>query len=106
MSKQPPRAKRERPEGGGVLWHDRYNAFECLGCGEFEEIRKRDGRTPAKLLETKELLILDHTECWEFDDPKMALDARKYRSKKKQRELLKSRVGAVLDCSGYLRRGR
>ena len=81
-------AKRERPEDGGIIWHEQYNAFECLGCGEFEEIRKRADRTPGKLAELKELLIADHTECWEFDDPKMARDARRYRKEKKRRENL------------------
>jgi hypothetical protein len=81
-------AKRERPEDGGIVWHEEYNAFECLGCGEFEEIRKRADRTPAKLAELREMLIADHTECWEFDDPRMARDARKYRKEKKRRENL------------------
>jgi hypothetical protein len=81
-------AKRERPEGGGIVWHDRYNAFECLGCTEFTEIRDRHKRTPERLALTRELLIVDHTECWEFNDPKMALDARKHRSERKRRENL------------------
>jgi hypothetical protein len=77
--------RRERPEDGGVVWHERLNAFECLGCTEFEEIRSRALRTPAKLAELRELLIADHTECWQFDDPRMARDARRYRSEKKRR---------------------
>jgi hypothetical protein len=81
-------AKRERPVDGGIVWHERFNAFECLGCGEFEEIRKRADRTPARLVELKELLVKDHTECWEYSDAQMARDARRYRSKKKQREIL------------------
>lgn len=32
-------ATRERPANGGVQWHEQWNAFECYGCGEFEEIR-------------------------------------------------------------------
>jgi hypothetical protein len=83
-------ARRERPEDGGVVWHERFNAFECQGCGEFEEVRKRGLRTPAKLAELKELLVADHTECWEFDDPRMARDARRYRKEGKRRELLRS----------------
>lgn len=87
-----PRAKRERPEGGGIVWHERYNAFECVGCSEFEEIRNRAHRTPAKLAELRELLIADHTECWEFADVKMARDARRYRKRKKQLNLASQRV--------------
>lgn len=93
--------RRERPEGGGVTWFEELNAFECHGCGEFEEIHKRSDRTPAKLAELKEMLVADHTECWEFDDPKMASDARRYRTKKKLRENLAAQ--RVLDCSRYLR---
>jgi hypothetical protein len=82
------KTKRERPEGGGIVWHEQFNAFECLGCTEFEEIHKRADRTPEKLAELKEMLIADHTECWEFDDRQMARDARKYRKEKKRRENL------------------
>lgn len=100
------KAKRERPEDGGIVWHERFNAFECYGCGEFEEVRSAAKRTPDKLAELRELLVADHTECWDFDDPKMARDARKYRSEKKRRELLKSRAGAVLDRQSVSWRGR
>lgn len=90
--------KRERPEDGGVVWHERFNAFECLGCLEFEEVRSAARRTPERLAVMRELLVADHTECWEFDDAKMARDARKYRSEKKRRELLKTRAGSALDA--------
>ena len=100
------RAKRERPEDGGIVWHERFNAFECYGCGEFEEVRSASKRTPDKLAELREFLVLDHTECWEFDDSKMAADARKYRSEKKRRELLKTRAAAVLDRQAVSWRGR
>ncbi len=89
--------KRVRPEDGGVVWRERWNAFECLGCGEFWEVGCRCDRTPAKLAELRELLVADHTECWEFDDPRMALDARRYRKEKKRRENLKARAGGALD---------
>lgn len=88
------------------MWHERYNAFECYGCGEFEEIRSAARRTPDALAEIKEMLILDHTECWQFGDPKMAADARKYRSEKKRRELLKSRAAGALDRQAVSWRGR
>ncbi len=101
--------KRERPADGGMKWHDRHNAFECYGCGEFIEIRRRADREPDKLALTRELLVADHTECWEFDDPQMARDARKYRTERKRRALLAAGSQrpvanrAVLDCSRYLR---
>lgn len=80
--------KRERPAEGGLVWHEELNAFQCYGCDEFEEVRSAARRTPEKLAELKEMLILDHTECWEFSDPKMAADARRHRKEKKRRELL------------------
>jgi hypothetical protein len=104
--------KRVRPEDGGIVWHEEWNAFECYGCGEFEEIRKRADRTPEKLAELREMLVADHTECWEFDDSRMAAEARKYRKEKKRRENLRSRDQGSgnrdqnrqpLDCSGYIR---
>jgi hypothetical protein len=80
--------RRVRPEDGGIVWHEDLNAFECWGCGEFEEIRKRGERTPERLAELRELLVIDHTECWEFDDPEMARNARRFRKEAKRRENL------------------
>lgn len=80
--------RRERPDDGGMTWHEDLHAFECQGCWEFEEIRRAGDRVPDKLAELKELLIVDHTECWEFDDPEMARSARKFRKRKKLRENL------------------
>jgi hypothetical protein len=80
--------KRERPEDGGIDWHEELHAFFCWGCLEYEEIRNCHEREPDKLAEIHELLIIDHTECWEFDDPEMAKQARQYRKEKKRRELL------------------
>lgn len=34
-------SRRPRPEDGGIVWHGRWNAFECLGCGEMKEVRQR-----------------------------------------------------------------
>jgi hypothetical protein len=79
--------KRQRPEDGGVEWHEELNAFECLACFEFLSVRRRD-RNPEKLAELKELLIIDHTECWEFDDPRMARNARRFRREIKRQSNL------------------
>ncbi len=98
--------KRVRPEDGGIVWHEEWNAFECLGCTEFTEIRKRADRTPDRIEELKELLVIEHTECWQFDDPKMAADARKYRSEKKRRENLRARTVGALDRQAVSWRGR
>lgn len=82
------KARRERPEDGGIVWHEDFHAFECLGCTEFEEIHKAADRTPDRIEEIKELLIIEHTECWKFDDPRMAADARRYRKEKQRRQNL------------------
>ncbi len=94
MSKQPANTKRERPADGGIVWHEKWHAFECLGCGEFEEIHSAARRTPEGLASLKQLLVIEHTECWEFDDPRQAADARKHRKEKKRRSnLAAQRVG-------------
>jgi hypothetical protein len=67
------------------VWHEKLNAFECLGCTEFYEVRSAARRTPAALAESKEMLIADHDECWKYSDAKMAADARKYRKAKTRR---------------------
>jgi hypothetical protein len=43
---------------------------------------------PEELRRKREFLIVDHTECWQFDDPEMARKARKYRKRKKLEENL------------------
>ena len=81
--------KRERPAEGGMVWHARIHAFECLGCGEFEALCKRRQYDDAEfVMRMRELFEIDHAECWEFDDPEMARNARRYRKEKKRRELL------------------
>lgn len=90
-----------------MVWHAPLHAFHCEGCDGWEEIHSRRIRNNPELLdEHRELLMLDHTECWEFDDPKMAADARKYRKDKKRRELLKQRAGSALDRQSVQWRGR
>jgi hypothetical protein len=79
------RFERTRPEDGGIVWREQFNAFQCYGCEEFEEVRSAARRTPEKLAELRELLVIDHTECWKFSDPKQAADARRYRKEKTRR---------------------
>lgn len=89
-------AKRPRPADGGMVWRPELNAFECLGgCEDFFQVFKRCERdNPETMASLREMLIVDHTECWEFDDPRMAADARKYRKKKKRlANLAAQRVG-------------
>lgn len=85
--------KRERPENGGILWHARVNTFECEGCGEFIPQRRQTWMDPEALAITRELLIVDHTECWEYDDPRMAKLARRFRKEAKRQKNLAARRG-------------
>jgi hypothetical protein len=80
--------KRERPADGGVIWHDRLNAFECLACNEFYEVRWRRERTPEKLAVVREMLVLDHTECWEWNDARVARLQRRFRKEMKRQKNL------------------
>jgi hypothetical protein len=82
--------KRVRPADGGIVWHAHLRAFECLGgCEDFFEIRKRaEFENPEFLATTRQMLVIDHAECWQFDDPQMARDARRYRKRKKLRQNL------------------
>ena len=93
--------KRERPEDGGMLWHARMNAFECLGCSEFETVRSRRIWTnPERLAQMRELFVLDHTECWQYADEEKARQARRYRKARKRRELVTARASRALDRVG------
>jgi hypothetical protein len=98
---------RVRPADGGIVWREEWNAFECLaGCEDFFHVGKAADRTPERLAVLREMLIADHTECWEFDDPKMAADARRHRKEKKRRENLKARGSGALDRQSVSWRGR
>lgn len=87
--------KRVRPEDGGMPWLPLANAFQCLGCEEFHEVHSRRRREDPELLNVlREALIDDHAECWKYDDPKMALDARRYRKASTLRQNQKQRLNA------------
>lgn len=81
-------ARRERPDGGGIVWHARVNVFECQGCSELIAQRRQVWMDPEQLAMVRELLVLDHTECWEYDDPRMAKLARRFRKEVKRRMLV------------------
>lgn len=85
---------RERPGDGGVRWHARANAFECQACGELTPVMSRRMWTnPERLAIFRELMVIDHTECWEYDDPRMALLARRFRREVKRQKNLAARRG-------------
>ena len=101
-------ARRERPPDGGIVWREDLNAFECLGgCEEFYQVgKRRDRENPETMLALREMLVIDHTECWLYNDVEQARRARRYRSEKTRRENLKNRVGGALDRMSVSWRGR
>ena len=79
---------RPRPDDGGMEWHHDINAFECLGCLDHISVRPSVYRDPEALLSMKELLVLDHTECWLYLDAAQARKARRFRKNSTRRKLL------------------
>lgn len=89
----PAAANRSRPTDGGIVWHGRTNLYECLGCGEFMPLLgRRRSENPETVARIRELMVLDHTECWEYADARMARLARRFR-KEVKRQLLLQRKG-------------
>lgn len=85
--------ERERPVDGGIEWHADLNAFYCCGCEEWIPVRSKVWSDPERLLAMREALVADHTECWEYDDPRMARNARRFRKEaKRQSNLAAQRV--------------
>lgn len=78
-----------------MAWHARLGVFVCLACEEEYAVRSRAIRSnPERLMMFKEMLIIDHTECWEYDDPRMAKLQRRFRKElKRQKNLAARRVG-------------
>lgn len=69
-----------------MKWHEREHAFQCRGCEEWIELRKRREYEDAEfVVYMREMLLADHAECWKFNDPKMAADARRFRKEKTRR---------------------
>jgi hypothetical protein len=77
--------------GGGIKWHACVAVFECLGCGELFAMRRRGAQNPEAVATVREMLVLDHTECWEYDDPRMAKLQRRFRKGVKRQKLLMGR---------------
>ena len=94
-----PKTRRVRPDDGGMVWHARHNAFECLACEELTPMKRAVWSDPERLAMMRELLVIDHTECWEYDDPRMARLQRKFRKEmKRQKNLAARRVSWKGGC--------
>jgi hypothetical protein len=52
---------------------------------------------PERLAELRELLVIDHTECWQYGDVEKAQQARKFRKDRKRRELLRGRADGAFN---------
>ena len=80
-----------KPVPGPVLYHyERYDCYECLGCGETLEVPYRavlkNGQAPVSVKQHPEnrllwleLMTLDHAKCGEYRDAAKAEAARKFR---------------------------
>ena len=80
-------SSRTRPADGGIVWHERLNAFECKACEETIAVRSRAvWSNPERLAQFRELMVIDHTECWEYDDPRMARLQRRFRKEVKRQK--------------------
>ena len=75
-----------RPLGGGVYWHEKDHALECMGCLVLIEVRRSIYSDPELLATIRQLLELDHEDCWRYADAEAARHARNFR---KDRERLK-----------------
>ncbi len=84
----PSTAKTSEPSP--LYLHERYDAYECLGCGEMIEIPRyaviKAGLQPVEikgnpenLLCWRELVEIDHAPCIHFTDATMAQQAREHR---------------------------
>jgi hypothetical protein len=75
-----------------LYYHDRWSAYECLGCGEMLEVPslaflKIEGKVqrvpvrnnPENLMLWRELHEIDHGQCRDFKDEKKAVQHREYR---------------------------
>ena len=82
------RDERERPMGGGVCWHEALRVFECLGCEERVEIRRCVYSNPERLAEQRELLELEHRNCWKYKTAELARNARRWRKEGLRRWML------------------
>jgi hypothetical protein len=88
MDTRTTRSTAENAVKTAFYYHERYEAYECLGCGEFIEIpgtavlKGGHGREPIKgnpenLLLWCELMVeTDHAACGRFKDARMAEQAR------------------------------
>lgn len=91
-----PMMMRLRPADGGVVWHHDLNAFECLACEEkIAVISRAVWLNPERLAIFRELMVLDHAECWQYCDARMARMQRRFRREVKRQMKLEKRKGAV-----------
>jgi hypothetical protein len=90
MDTRTTRSTAENAVKSPLYHHERWGAYECLGCNELIEIPAlavlAAGRLPVRiktnpenLLIWVEMIELDHAKCSSFKDAKMARDARTFR---------------------------
>jgi hypothetical protein len=79
----------------GVEFNQRTCSLRCLHCFEEIEIRRAVAQDPHQFVEFLELVQMDHSECANYSDVRMARSAREFRKEAKRLEILSRRVARV-----------
>jgi hypothetical protein len=88
---------RDKPLDGAVYWHEKEHVLECMGCLSLIEVRRVIYGNPELLATIRELLALDHEDCWRYAS---AEDARNARNHRKDRDRLKKLAPRGLYMAG------
>jgi hypothetical protein len=76
---------------GTVSYRERTNTFYCQECESHTPCPRRILHNPEKFVEMLELVNLDHTECAEYSDYRLAKNARMFRKETKRLMLIAPR---------------
>lgn len=72
------------------LVYDEYRqAFHCLCCYDVIEIPRSTMRDPESFVLLRELAELDHCECGNYQDARLARNARRWRKEMKRLTLVR-----------------
>lgn len=75
-----------------ITFDGRTRSFHCTGCMTDIPVRKHTFTNPERYVEFLEMVVLDHTECDQYQDIKRAEAARKFRKEVKRLMLVTARV--------------
>lgn len=75
-----------------VTFDEKTCSFYCTGCMTNTPVRRRTFESPDKYVEFLEMVVLDHTECDQYQDMKKSEAARKFRKEVRRLMLVTARV--------------